>query len=278
MAAGGIPYYLDYVRKGRSAAQNIDAMFFARNAPLRDELEQLYASLFNHHEGHLKIVHALASKRSGMTRQELSAGTGLTTGGQLTTVLAELETAGFVLRTAPFGKTMRDAFYRLVDAFTLFHLRWVSPRALSQDGGAWWLHQRSTGAGMQWRGYAFENVCLTHVAQIKQALGISGILTEHSSWQYRPSRRTDSGAQVDLVIDRPDGVVNLCEMKHSDTPFVIDKKYAQRLRDRLDIFRRVTGTRKALFITFVTVHGVAPGSHASGLVANDVRADALFAA
>jgi uncharacterized protein len=278
MAVGGIPYYLDHVRKGRSAAQNIDALFFASNAPLRDEFKQLYASLFDHHERHLKVIHALAKRRSGMTRQELRANTGLPSGGRLTTVLSELESTGFILRTVPFGRTVRDALFRLIDEFTLFHLRWQSSRGTAQDGHVWWLHRRSTPAGRAWSGYAFENACLSHVRQIKHALGISGVLTEHSSWQHRSRDATDRGAQIDLLIDRPDGVVNLCEVKHSDAPFVIDKKYSLWLRERSDLFRRVTGTHKSLFITFVTTHGVAPGSQVSGLVANDVRADALFAA
>jgi hypothetical protein len=277
MAVGGIPYYLDYVRKGRSAAQNIDAMFFVQNAPLRDEFNQLYAALFQHHERHVKVIHALAKKRAGMTRQELRASTGLPTGGRLTTTLSELESTGFILRTVPFGKTMRDSLYRLIDAFTLFHLRWVPSRGAAQNGASWWLHRRSTPPGVAWSGYAFENVCLSHVMQIKQALGISGILTEHSSWQHRSSDRTHSGAQIDLIIDRPDGVVNLCEMKYSDASFIIDKRYAKTLRERSEVFRRVTGTHKSLFITFVTVHGVSSGAYASELVANEVRADALFA-
>lgn len=276
MAVGGIPYYLDYVRKGRSAAQNIDAMFFAHNAPLRDEFKQLYAALFDHHERHIKVIEALAAKRSGMTRQELSAATGFPTGGRLTDILSELESTGFVLRVTPFGRAVRDSLYRLIDAFTLFHLRWIASRNASQDGGAWWLHQRSTPAGMAWGGYAFENVCLCHVRQIKQALGISGILTEQSAWQHRPSGKEDRGAQIDLIIDRPDNVVNVCEMKYSEAPFVIDKRYAWQLRERAEIFRRVTQTRKSLFTTFITVHGVAPGQYTSELVTHDLRATELF--
>jgi hypothetical protein len=124
--------------------------------------------------------------------------------------------------------------------------------------------------------YAFENVCLTHVLQIKKALGISGILTEQSAWQYRASARDKSGAQIDLLIDRPDRVINLCEMKWSGAPFVIDKRYAATLRERTETFRRVTGTRKSLFFTFITAHGLAPGDYVTELVANEVSVAALF--
>lgn len=276
MAVGGIPYYLDYVRRGWSAAQNIDAMFFTHNAPLKHEFDRLFASLFDNHERHLKLIHALSGKRSGLSREELTAATKISTGGRLTSILSELEATGFVLRVIPFGRTSRDVLYRLIDAFTLFHLRWVGQERPSQDGGAWWLYKRRTPDAVLWSGYAFENVCWYHVRQIKQALGISGILTEQSAWIYRAASRNARGAQVDLIIDRPDGVINLCEIKYGEKPFAIDKTYADALLKRSEIFRQVTGTRKSPLTTFITVHGIAPGGYASAIVASEVRAEAFF--
>jgi uncharacterized protein len=273
MTMGGIPYYLDYIRAGRSAAQTIDGLFFSTDAPLRDEFTALFASLFEHHERHLKVIRALAKKHSGLTRQELRKNSGFSTGGALTTVLAELESTGFILRTVPFGKTHRDALFRLIDAFTLFHLRWATTRTYDSP---YWIHRRTSPAGIAWAGYAFENVCLLHIRQIKKVLGISGILTEESSWQYRPLSASDHGAQIDLLIDRPDGVVNLCEMKYNNGPFVIDKQYAKTLRERTEVFRRVTGTRKTLFNTLVTTHGLARNAYAAELISAEVGADVLF--
>ena len=277
MVVGGIPYYLDKIRKGRSAAQNIDHLFFVENAGLRDEFGQLYAALFDHHERHLKIIEALANKRAGLTRTQLIEQSGLS-GGNLSTILQELEATAFILRSVPFGRSVRESQYRLIDEFTLFYLRWVKPLARPKSGPSWWLQQRTSPAGIAWAGYAFENTCLTHVTQIKKALGISGILTEQSAWHYRASAQDKYGAQIDLLIDRPDGVINLCELKWSGAPFVIDKRYAATLRERTETFRRVTGTRKSLFLTFLTAHGLAPGNYVDELVANDVRATALFEA
>src|SRR6202022_1688102 len=163
MAVGGIPYYLDKIRKGRSAAQNIDALFFVENAALRDEFGQLCAALFEHHERHLKIIEALATKRAGLTRAALIKHSGLS-GGNLSTILQELETTGFILRSVPFGRSVRESQYRLIDEFTLFSLRWVKPLARTKSGPSWWLQQRTSPAGIAWAGYAFENTCLTHVA------------------------------------------------------------------------------------------------------------------
>lgn len=276
MALGGVPYYLDQVRRGRSAAQNIDAIFFATHAPLRDEFEKLYASLFEHHERHVKVIRALGGKQSGLTRQELVAASGLATGGTMTVTLNELETSGFICRSRPFGRTSRDSLYRLVDELSLFHLRWIDgKRSLADDDGHW-IRIRSTPKWQAWSGYAFETLCLRHVAEIKKRLGISGVQTESSSWRYRPKSAAESGAQIDLLIERRDGVINLCEMKYSDGEFVIDGKYARELRQKRATFREATGTRKTLFLTFVTTYGVKANELKTELVQNEVTADALF--
>jgi hypothetical protein len=276
MAIGGVPYYLDYVRKGRSAGQNIDAIFFAPSAPLSDEFDKLFAALFEHHERHLKVIRALARRQSGLTRQELVRASRLPSGGNMTTILTELETSGFICRTVPFGRTMRDAVYRLVDELTLFHLRWVQGRRDASDGSGQWIRTHSTPARQAWSGYAFENLCSRHIPQIKKALGIAGVQTETSSWRYQPRTTEEDGAQIDLLIDRRDGVINLCEMKFSAGEFIIEKKYGCQLRNKQETFRRVTGTRKALFLTLVTTHGVKANHLKSELVQNEVTADALF--
>lgn len=276
MVVGGIPYYLDYVRRGRSAAQNIDAMFFAPNAPLSDEFEKLFAALFEHHERHVKVIRALARKRSGLTRQEIIKASRLPSGGNMTTILMELEASGFLCRTEPFGRATRDSLYRLVDELTLFHLQWIEGKRDRADGDGQWMRTRGTPAWQAWAGYAFESLCLKHVAQIKKALGIAGVQTGRSSWRYRAAETNGRGAQIDLVIDRSDGVINLCEMKFSEGEFVIDKKYAGELRNKQDTFRRVTRTRKATFLTLVTTHGVKANSMKSELVQNEMTADELF--
>jgi hypothetical protein len=276
MALGGIPYYLDYVRRGRSAAQTIDALFFAGQAPLRDEFDKLYAALFEQHERHVKVIRALAKKRSGLTRNELVRATHLPTGGSLTTILAELETTGFILQTVPFAKTRRDSVYRLVDEYSLFYLRWVDGRRSAAGEAGTWLRERLTSAGQAWAGYAFENICLTHVSCLKRALGIAGVQTQHSTWSYRPAATHEQGAQIDLLIDRKDGVINLCEMKFSDAPYEISKKYAGELRTKEEVFRRVTGTRKTVFVTIVAPHGVKPSQQAQALIQGVVTADDLY--
>jgi hypothetical protein len=277
MALGGVPYYLDYVRKGRSAAQNIDALFFAAGAPLRDEFDKLFAALFENHERHVKVIRALGRKAMGLQRQEIVDATDLPSGGNLTTILEELEASGFVQRIVPYGRTARDTLYRLIDEFTLFHLRWLGGKRERTAGAGQWLRFRASPAWQAWAGYAFENLCLKHVPQIKQALGIAGVETDASSWRFRPAGPDEEGAQVDLLIDRRDDIINVCEMKFADAEFVIDKKYAQDLRRKLDVFRRASGTRKSLFLTMVTTHGVKANNYSAELVQSALAADILFA-
>lgn len=277
MAIGGVPYYLDYVRSGRSAAQCIDALFFAPGAPLRDEFNHLYAALFEHHERHIKVIRFLARKNSGSTRHEIARGVQWASGGNLTRVLEELELSGFIGRIPAWGRVSREPVYRLIDELTLFHLSWVEGRRDVFDEHTRWLQFHGTPVWRAWSGYAFESLCLKHVAQIKHALGISGVQTIQSGWNYRARDRADKGAQVDLVIDRRDGVINVCEIKFSQSPFTIDKRYAAELATKLETFKRVTETRKAVFLTFITSDGLVRNEYATQWVQNALTGEVLFA-
>jgi len=241
---------------------------------LTTEFPHLYAALFDHPERHLEIIRALASRSAGLTRKELLEQAGRSSGGRSTGTLDELVESGFVHRIDPWEKARRDALYRLADEFSLFFLRWMESRRRRGDGT--WLKVRGTPAWRVWSGYAFESVCRRHLAEMKQALGIAGVETTHGCWLHRPSERADEGAQIDLLIERGDDVINVCEMKFTDDEFVIDKQYARQLQRKLDVFRRVTRTRKSLYLTMVTTFGVRKNSYATDLVASEIRMDDLF--
>lgn len=274
MAMGGVPFYLDHVRSGQSAAQAIDDICFAKDGLLRDEFDQLYASLYEHHERHVALVRALADSPQGLARSDMLAAAHLPTGGRATGTLDELMEAGFVTRFEPWGKTKKDSIYRLADEYSLFYLKWIERRRML--GAGTWAKLRSTPGWKAWSGYAFENVCFRHLKQLKHALGISGVETSSASWVYRPTEESDQGAQIDLLIDRRDDVINLCEMKFCDAPFVIDKAYAAELRGKIDTFRRVTATRKVTMLTMVSPYGSVANANRLELVTNDVVADVLF--
>ena len=271
MAMGGIPHYLRQVRRGESTAQAIDRICFGSSGLLRSEFDLLYPALFDSPERHLEVVRALGGR--SLTHQEIAAASGLSDGGRLSMVIKELEESGFVRASLPFGKKKKDTRYRLSDEYSRFYLRWIE--SWRGDAGDW-LKLRGRPSWRAWSGQAFEELCMKHLGQIKAALGISGVSTESSSWTYRPKDESETGAPIDLLIDRADGCINLCEMKFSEAPFVIDKRYATILRQRRETFRSATGTRKSLFLTFVTPADVTRNACGLELVDASVTLDALF--
>ncbi len=267
MAMGGIPYYLDSVNVRLSAAQNIDRLFFNPNGMLRGEFEPLYESLFKRSEKHMRIIQTLSSRARGLTRDKIISGTRLPNSGNTTLLLKELEESGFIRKYHPFGKKNRNSLYQLADFYSFFYLKFIHSNPAS--GKHQWITSLDHPRQRAWAGYAFEQVCLAHLDQIKQALGIAGVQTNVSSW-------TGNSAQIDLVIDRRDRVINLCEMKFSLGAFTISKAYAQQLRNKINAFRENTGTRKPLFLTMITSFGVKKNEYALTLLQNELTMDVLF--
>jgi len=270
MILGGIPYYWSLLRKGKSLAQNTDAIFFSENALLRNEFKNLYAALFKHYEKYVQLVEILARKRKGLTRNEIIRLSKEKSGGGLTKVLDDLENCGFIRSYQYFDKKQRDKIYQLTDFFTLFYFNFIKNEHPKPEN--YWISMIDSPVHRSWTGYAFERVCMEHIPQIKHCLGISGVHTRYASWR---SSESENGAQVDLCIDRNDSVINLCEMKYSINPFIIDKKYAENLRNKVGVFKQETKTRKSVFLTFISTFGLKQNEY-SGLVQNEIRMQDLF--
>lgn len=273
MAMGGIPQYLKEVEPGESAAQAIDRICFTKDGLLQDEFKNLYYSLFDNAAQHIELIRALAQKGSGMNRNELIAAAKFSSGGGMTQLLEELTESGFITPYTPFGKTSRDNIYKLTDEYSLFYIRFIE-NTRSKGPGTW--IKFSTGSAWKsWSGYAFESICMKHEHQLKKAMGIENVYTETSVWRYQPGS-SDAGTQIDLVIDRNDACINICEIKFSIAPFEISRTYAAQLEQKLSIFAAQTKTRKTLFLTMITTHGVKNKEKYPGLVQRELGMDALF--
>jgi predicted AAA+ superfamily ATPase len=270
MILGGIPYYMNLINKGLSLSQNIDALCFEKNGDLRGEFSKLYASLFKHSEHHIKIVEVLGKKVKGLTRDEIVSATKLPDGGTLSSILEELEQCGFIRKYRAFDKKSKYHLYQLVDFYSLFYLNFI--RHNKNNDKHFWSNIKEHAKHRAWSGYAFEMVCLAHVERIKRKLGISGIITHVSSWR---SQKSMPGAQVDLLIERNDRVINLCEMKYAGAEFVIDRKYDEILRNKKDAFIRENKIRKAVHLTMVTTYGVKRNEY-SGNIQSEVTMNDLF--
>lgn len=271
MALGGIPFYWDEVERGKSAMQNIENICFSETGLLRTEFTNLFRSLFSNYERHISIVYALARKSMGLTRDEIVKLSGLPNAGSTTRLLVELEESGFIRKYVPFGKKMRNSLYQLVDFYTHFYLKFIKNTQPMDKNN--WINMIDAPKYRTWSGYAFEQICLYHLPQIKKSLGVSGVQTSVSSWR---STSDDKGAQIDLVIDRRDQVINLCEIKYSINPYTITKKYSGELRNKIGLFKSETKTRKSAFLTMITTYGVQQNQYSGALVQNEMVMDELF--
>ncbi|MEM8523178.1 MAG: ATP-binding protein [Bacteroidota bacterium] len=271
MALGGVPFYLEMIDTSKSITQNINDLCFTPRGALRKEYQNLYPSLFKNATRHQSIIEALAKKAKGLERPELLRQANLSDGGTATKTLRELEASGFIRKYPAFGKKNRYTLYQLSDFYSFFYLRFIKDS--SDLDKNFWVSAIDSPEVREWSGYAFEQVCLAHLDQLKQKLGISGIQTRSSAWV---GSHEGQKAQIDLVIDRRDQVINLFEMKFSIEIFKIDKAYAQKLRSKIQVFKAATQTKKAIFMTFVSTFGVEEGVHGGGLVQNNLTIDELF--
>lgn len=271
MALGGIPYYLDAVQPHLSAAQNIQELLFDSSGLLKNEFFNLYRSIFRKYEVYEKVVETLSTKTEGMQRNDIVRISGISSGGTLTKVLADLQESGFITAYSAFDQKQKSITYRLTDYYTAFYFKFMKEgRYQGQDA---WLNMIDSPVQRTWQGFAFEQICIDHVYQVKKALGISGVQSANASWRGSTGEKS---AQIDLLIDRRDQVINVCECKFSLDTYTIDKDYSEKLRSKVATFKAATKTKKAVFLTLITTYGVEKNRYATGLVQSEVTMDELY--
>ena len=266
MVMGGVPYYYSLMNAHESVAQNIDRLFFARHGELHGEFDILYRSLFKKADDHINVISAIAKRNKGLTRKQLLAMTKLNNNHKFTRTLEELEQCGFIRSYIPFEETKRDVLFQLTDAFTLFHFHYSNANKYQDE--KFWSNSLNSPRYRAWSGYAFEMLCLNHVTQLKMALGIIGVQSRVCCWSSKEEKGHD-GAQIDLLIDRADNTINICEMKFWRTEYIVSKADDDDFNNKMEAFIRQTGTKKSLILTLVTSYGVKPGKY-SGQVQQQV--------
>lgn len=271
MALGGIPYYLEQLRFERSAIQNIDDLLFNQMGELKNEFQNLYRSLFDNYIVYESVVKAIASKRKGLTRSEIIEITKIENGGGLTKILTELEECSFISCYVPFGKKTRNSLYQLTDEYTAFYFHF-KPENKAKDS---FITLSQSSSYKSWAGYAFESLCLRHKDKLATALGISGIYYTTPSF-YHKGNEKEKGFQIDLLIDRADNVINICEVKYHTTAYEISKKEMEEIRNKIENFRIISGTPKQLQYILITANGLKPNQYSIGTITNAIEAAALF--
>jgi len=273
MAMGGIPFYLNELNQGKSAEQLIDEICFEPTGLLATEYNQLYYSLFKNAGNHVAVIEALASHPYGMLRDELLKKSGLPEGGTFTRTIDDLYESGFITKHQPFDKKKKETVYRLIDLYSLFYLNFIKDNVSNRSNS--WQKIASQPRFIAWSGYAFENICLLHINQILIKLGLSGTFMEISSWRHKGNDEIP-GAQVDLLINRRDGVINLCEAKFTSNEFIIDKNYIAALRQKRAVFSHVTKTKKTVVTTLITTYPAIRNSYYLEEVHSEATIDDLF--
>jgi uncharacterized protein len=245
MLIGGVPFYLNHIKRSRSVPQIMDDLFLKPNASLKGEFDKLFASLFKNYDLHIGIVKVLSTKNSGMTRSDIIQKLKLNSGGGLSKALNELVECDFIIKTNPFQKKKATTIYRLIDEYSLFYLQFLSSGKRMTGNSIYTSQQYAVR-----NGYAFENFCFRHEKSIANALGISGVLYDLYSWIHKGNEYS-KGAQIDMIFERKDNVVNIFEIKYSKLPFVVTKAYSESLLRKKFIFRDLSATKKNVYLTVV---------------------------
>lgn len=255
MIMGGVPFYWTFMDRSKSLAQNIDDMFFNSEGELHNEYDDLYASLFRNPEAYIKVIHALGTKKIGMSREELIAMANIPDNGKLSTILEDLEYCGFIRKYNHIGFKKKNAIFQLIDPFTLFYYKFMQNNERNDEH--FWSHNQGSPLYYNWCGLAFERVCLAHVVQIKSALGIEGIISNVCSWKSTENdNKKDKGAQIDLVIERDDNVIDLCEVKYTKERYTVDSAYNEIIQNKKSRFIQEMHTSKAIHLVLISASDV----------------------
>lgn len=259
MIFGGVPYYWSLLQRGTSITAEIDRLIFSPDGELHDEFEMLYASLFKKPEPYIRVIELLAKKKIGLTRQELLSAGGFEDNGAFSDILKDLEWCGFIRSYTMMGYRTKSDIFQLIDHYTLFYYEYIDG---SRQGSNYWKAMLGTPKYNTWCGLAFERACLWHVDQIKKKLGISGILTNEYAWRCLPDENLGRRrVQIDLLIDRSDGIIDVCEMKYSQNQYIITADDADALARKRETFQSATGAKSAVHSIMVTTEGLKPNEH-----------------
>lgn len=281
MVTGGIPYYLSQIPRKLSATQIIEKLAFSKNSMLLEEFDKLYSSLFQDAASYINIVKVIAAQRNGIRQNDLFTKLkNVSKGGTTIQKLKDLESAGFIISFKPYQNKKKGIFYKVIDEYTLFYFYWIEPirNTLVKKGlrQGYWDKTMQSSSWLSWAGYAFEAICYKHINQISESLGLSPTALP-SNWHYTPKKGSnDQGAQIDLLFDRDDDAITICEIKYTNSSFIINKEYARKINRKFQVFEEQTKTQKQLLFAFISANGLKKNMYSEEMVDEVVVLDDLF--
>lgn len=271
MIFGGIPYYLSLLDKEESLVQNVDRLFFSQDIQMRREFRRLFNTLYKNPEKYIDIIKALNKSRKGLTREEIASELKCSNNGHLGKQLEDLVCCDLIRKNIVREKEIKrkDAIYQLCDFFSLFYLTFIERAEVEQQ---YWSHHINTPEVNSWMGLTYERICMAHIQQIKHSLHLDTISTLSYSWR---SKTSTPAAQIDIIIERADKIINICEVKYCQGEYNLDKDEYERIKKRKNAFIQETGLRHVPWLTMITTEGVARGKY-SEMIQTQVTLDDLF--
>ena len=279
MVTGGIPYYLTHIKNGLSIAQNVDFLAFGKDGLLVSEFDNLFSSLFENAPLCKDLIRLINKKKSGVSQEDIlknMSHSGQTKGGTVLKNLEDLEMCGFIKRFKPYLHKRRGVYYKIIDEYTAFYLNWIDPikDQFDEFEEGYWEKQQGSSQWCAWAGYNFEALCYKHINKIKSALKIKASAIT-STWRFSSAKPNQNGAQIDLLFDRTDDTISLCEIKYTQKPFKIDSTFLDDFQSKTQVFKAVTRTKKQIFWTLISAAGVQRSKHVKEL-SNVITLDDLF--
>ncbi|MDR0831873.1 MAG: ATP-binding protein [Bacillales bacterium] len=266
MVLGGIPYYLDLFDKNMSLSQNIDNLLFSNTALLKNEYTDLFSSLFKDSTLYVKVIELLVKCKIGMDKNRIAKELGVGNNGYLGDVLETLENCSFVRKYYIYPNKQRNAIYQIIDNYVIFYLNYLKNKPLFIE---YYTKNYEKPQLNSWRGFAFERVCLLNIKSIIEYMRIGGIGYSVSAFNFQTS-------QIDLVLDRSDGIINLFEIKFSISPYMIDKEYHQKLLNKYSDFKENNKKKsKTIKLVFLTTFGLVNNEYSS-IVSSSFDMNCLF--
>ncbi len=256
MHFGGIPLYLRQAQEYLSLSDAINHLGFKPNGYLVDEYQRIFLSHFGKSQNYRRLIEYLGKHMHGVSRKKTSEDLGISVGGTLSLMLDDLESAGFISAYTPFDKpeNARLRKYHLTDPYINFYfsfikgnLKQINANTNGHSSGDLFSYIQATPKYLSWLGWAFENFCVRHPHLIAAALGFSGI--NYRCGPYFKAKTIDQPAmQIDLLFDRGDQTIVVCEMKYSMSP--IGLSVAKETEKKVEILRSIT--KKTIVTVLVT--------------------------
>jgi uncharacterized protein len=271
MILGGVPYYLSLLDQNKSITQNIDDLLFTPSGKLYKEFEELFSSLYDNPKNHINIINILSKKLKGYTRREIAEEYKNDDGGALTEAIEDLRLSGFISSHRPYNQTAKDIVYRLSDPFVLFYLKFLNKKVRPDS----YSKITDTAPYKTWCGYAFENICLAHINSIKRAMSITKTDANINTFYYKGDK-IEKGVQIDMLIDRVDGVINICEIKHYANPILLDQKAVKQIEEQINNFKALVAPKKTVQYTYIALNGLTKNQYSKGVVNSVVAGKDLF--